>query len=62
MQFAKVAPPGFERETEIVVVRALTSVATEADLNILVLLNFSIDIFLVFNSIEILLLQIFDIR
>ena len=32
MQFAKVAPPGFERETEIVVARALTSVATEADL------------------------------
>ena len=31
MQFAKVAPPGFERETEIVVARALTSVATEAD-------------------------------
>jgi hypothetical protein len=26
-----VAPPGFERETEIVVARALTSVATEAD-------------------------------
>ena len=32
MQFAKVAPPGFERETEIVVARALTSVATRADL------------------------------
>jgi hypothetical protein len=32
MQFAKVALPGFERETEIVVARALTSVATEADL------------------------------
>ena len=31
MQLTKVAPPGFERETEIVVARALTSVATEAD-------------------------------
>ena len=31
MQYAKVAPPGYERETEIVVARALTSVATEAD-------------------------------
>ena len=32
MQFAKVTPPGLERETEIIVARALTSVATEADL------------------------------
>ena len=31
MQLTKVAPPGFERETEILVARALTSVATEAD-------------------------------
>ena len=37
MQFAKVAPPGFERETEIVVARALMSIATAADLP-----NFSI--------------------
>ena len=32
MQFAKVAASGFECETEIVVARALTSVATVADL------------------------------
>ena len=32
MQLTKVAPPGFERETEIVVARALTSVTTAADL------------------------------